>query len=192
MHVKLSADTKRAIINNLTQSLRMKRQKLADDFKTGKGDIVYDALISDEVRHQVERLPEEFQMRGEGLYLTIDGNPYNFEFPSPRIAPSRWTSPYNRARVPLPTPLLTQFKEHHAELKQLQKEENDLEAELTTVMKGCDSLKQLLTVWPTAIDFLPPDVLARHNKPNPKRKTADDLPKISEATQLSIIKVRMS
>lgn len=59
-------------------------------------------------------------------------------------------------------------------------------------MRECANLKQLLNVWPSALEYMPDYVQHRHNEQEKraKRRTGKDV-KISDDIKISLIKTRM-
>ena len=80
------------------------------------------------------------------------------------------------------------------EIDQLEEEKKTL---ITTIVEGvlmqCSTLRQVLEVWPTALDFMPPGVRDLHYAKPEKRKTnpAADI-QIDDSVKVALMKARMT
>lgn len=80
------------------------------------------------------------------------------------------------------------------EIDQLEKEERTL---ITTIVEGvlvqCGTLRQVLEVWPTALDFMPSTVRDVHYAKTEKRKTNSTADiQIDDSVKVALMKARMT
>jgi hypothetical protein len=83
-------------------------------------------------------------------------------------------------------------KKIYLDIEAMEEERNKLiEHIVDGVLAKCSTLKQVLKLWPTALDFMPDEVKQRHAAKSGKRSpTAEQLP-ISDDVKVSLMKARM-
>jgi len=119
------------------------------------------------------------QIRLAVKYTLDDGNPTTerlhlstgYAFPYD----PNWDSWHNNMQL---SPKSTIYKEVTAKLLERQRilrEQSDLHKHIQTLFQHCSTLKQLVEVWPSCLDFVPPHTKQQYYAPNPPRKKKVDL-----------------
>lgn len=73
------------------------------------------------------------------------------------------------------------------------KEERDklIDQIVNGVLTNCSTLRQVLELWPTALDFMPDEVKQRHATKTEKRKSVVEKLSIDDDVKVSLMKARM-
>lgn len=114
-------------------------------------------------------------------------------YPKPIPTPIR-AQQYNYAiPVPVNAPEGVKLSALLAESEQLSKECDALVTRLLDILFKCSTLKQVIEIWPSALDFMPPEVKEQHNKViKPKDRTARTAGlAIDDATKASLLTARL-
>ena len=79
------------------------------------------------------------------------------------------------------------------EANQMMFEKHELNTKLVRgVLEQCSTLRQVLEVWPTAMEFMPEDVRQQHNAKAEKRVSPASQINIDETTKIALMKARLS
>ena len=79
------------------------------------------------------------------------------------------------------------------EANRLEFEKQELHTKLVQgVLEQCSTLRQVLEVWPTAMEFMPNDVRQQHNAKAEKRVSPTVNIDIDETTKIALMKARLS
>ena len=72
------------------------------------------------------------------------------------------------------------------------KERDTLRDSIAQLLNSCGTLRQVLEKWPTALDFMPDDVRARHaEKVAPTKKEAKVISEVDDQAKMLLMKARM-
>ncbi len=78
------------------------------------------------------------------------------------------------------------------EIDRINQEHNKLNQALQAVLNKCVTLKQVLDIWPTAIEFVSPETREQHNRVNePKARGPRTKPEIDDSTKVALLSARM-
>jgi hypothetical protein len=78
------------------------------------------------------------------------------------------------------------------ERDRLIKERDTLRESITELLNSCATLRQVLEKWPTALDFMPDEVKARHaEKVEPTKREARVIKEVDEQAKMLLMKARM-
>lgn len=132
----------------------------------------------------------------EMKYFDLDGKEcivtFTVKFIPPVPLPARFRG-YNarmhlKPEMPAYPHAVKIFHEHAA----LTRERDSLiKTIVNDVLTNCGSLRQVLEHWPSAMEFMPEDVVEQHNRPTEKRvNTAKDVT-IDESVKATLLKARM-
>lgn len=169
------------------------RRKEVTDF-AGFPEMIYRAVVS----HEHEALANKLLatgliITGQTIYVRYKQSRIEVYLSSPRPLPAAYQSSYNSPPVELPPELAKTYDTMLADCEAITKERDALLQSIEKLMNSCSNLKQLLKVWPSALEFCPPDAVARHNKPDPvKTKFDPKAVELSDAAKLSLVKVRVT
>lgn len=136
----------------------------------------------------------------EMKYTTANGTEkvvvFNVPFNPPVPLPKRLTSRYYLTRFQLTEDIegYQHAKKIWLEIDQLTEERNTL---VSTIINGvltqCNTLRQVLRVWPTALDFMPEYVRQQHYAKTEKRTSnpAADI-QIDDSVKVALMKARLT
>jgi len=83
-------------------------------------------------------------------------------------------------------------KNIYLELDAINKERNKLIDQLVNgVLTKCSTLRQVLELWPTAMDFMPDEIKQRHAAKTEKRQSVVEKLSIDDDVKVSLMKARM-
>lgn len=72
------------------------------------------------------------------------------------------------------------------------KERDTLRNSISQLLGSCGTLRQVLEKWPTALDFMPDDVKAKHaEKIDPSKKEVKVISEVDEQAKMLLMKARM-
>lgn len=72
------------------------------------------------------------------------------------------------------------------------KERNTLRDSIAQLLNSCGTLRQVLEKWPTALDFMPDEVKAKHaEKVNPTKKEVKVISEVDDQAKMLLMKARM-
>ena len=72
------------------------------------------------------------------------------------------------------------------------KERDTLRDSISQLLNSCGTLRQVLEKWPTALDFMPDEVKAKHaEKVNPSKKEVKVISEVDEQAKMLLMKARM-
>ena len=72
------------------------------------------------------------------------------------------------------------------------KERNTLRDSIAQLLNSCGTLRQVLEKWPSALDFMPDDVRAKHaEKVDPKKKEVKVINEVDDQAKMLLMKARM-
>lgn len=182
--------------NQIKDKLRMKyegpRDKLLKDFLEKHKEMLYETVVPKEIQDRLATIPHNLLQMNKSMCFILDGEACEIPFTSNRPLPDVYHSYYSRMKLELPLSIAEEFNEIKAQRERLKKECSDLITEITKVFASCTTLKQLLEIWPSALEFCPADVVERHNRvAAPRTKEEVDV-KLSDSTKLALVKIRMT
>lgn len=71
-------------------------------------------------------------------------------------------------------------------------ERDTLRDSIAALLEACSTLRQVLEKWPTALDFMPDEVRARHaQKVDPSKKEAKVISEVDDQAKMLLMKARM-
>ena len=162
---------------------------------------IYTRAYSTEIRHHAAALPKNWLPHPETINVTVewkepDGSTYTqtlkISWRPPSPMPADWL--YSGIWV------LKPGDSSHAETVEkikhylsLNKERDDLVASLVdNLLCRCSTLRQVLEVWPQALEFMPDDVLSKHNAVVGKREKLDlSTIVVDDQTKANMLKARL-
>ena len=72
------------------------------------------------------------------------------------------------------------------------KERDTLRDSIAQLLNSCGTLRQVLEKWPTALDFMPDEVKAKHaEKVDPRKKEAKVIAEVDDQAKMLLMKARM-
>lgn len=188
------------LTRSLMQSIRHKiqakfdepRAKLLADFLQANKEVFYNAVVPKDMQDKLAQIPIEFVQRNSSMRFVLQGEALEVSFGSERPLPANYHSYYSRTELPLTPEIQQLYEPVKAERARLAKERDELLEEIDKVMNQCVTLKQLLEIWPSALDLCPPGVVERHNKVVAPRNKEEVKIELSDQTKLALVKVRMT
>ena len=153
--------------------------------------------IAQKLNTDVKWVPEIYDLFVHITYTGIDGKEKNrsfrVPFKSPVPAPTNFHS-YNNAKnlvypsLPCYQPCVDVLLEHD----RMVKERDTLQDSIATLLNSCSTLRQVLEKWPTALDFMPDEVKAKHaKKVDPTKKEAKVISEVDDQAKMLLMKARM-
>ena len=153
--------------------------------------------IAQKLNTDVKWVPEIYDLFVHITYTGIDGKEKNrsfrVPFKSPVPAPANFHS-YNNAKnlvypsLPCYQPCVDVLLEHD----RMVKERDTLQDSIAALLNSCSTLRQVLEKWPTALDFMPDEVKAKHaKKVDPTKKEAKVISEVDDQAKMLLMKARM-
>lgn len=94
--------------------------------------------------------------------------------------------------LPLHSPEHEQLEKLLIESDRITKEGNDLVNRLLELLNSCGTLRQVLDVWPTALEFMPLEVITQHNRVVEKKsRTARESLSIDDSMKAALLTARL-
>lgn len=116
---------------------------------------------------------------------------FNVPFKPPVPAPSRFHGYGQSPWVVEPTlPCYPHAVQVLLAIEQLKKERHTLVTALSKVLTQCSTLRQVLEVWPTALDYMPESVKKRHAEKSEKRGPTV-IEGVDDQAKMLLMKARM-
>ena len=146
-------------------------------------------------------VPEISSLNVRIEYIGIDGKPktamFTVPFKPPVPAPQAlhgYGSYHNnqknivRSNMACYQPCVDVLLEHDRIIK----ERDTLRDSISQLLNSCGTLRQVLEKWPTALDFMPDEVKAKHaEKVNPSKKEVKVISEVDEQAKMLLMKARM-
>lgn len=174
-------------------------------------DAAYDDTIPPRVLNLVNQLaaaqPDvEWFEKGPDAYVQIPLDPEHqsdvvsnrrdnyvtrnrFRTPRPKPAGRPWSANYQLKRT---NPVYPAALAVIMEIKNLEAQQKTLEATLVGgVLEECTTLRQVLELWPTAMEFMPDEVKKRHAEPTAKRGASAKPAEVSVEVKAALMTARM-
>lgn len=202
-------DTIRSHVRDKLTSMYQVRIKLKFDELSAMhvADSVYNHLFSNETQQLLEKLNShelgpwfnpQTSVSLEISYMykgNLSTKTFDSQFKTPRCLPlayaTRW--PDKRFKVLSEMECYKFVVEIFSSVDDLIAERDSTIKQLVDgVLQTCSTLRQTLEVWPTAMDFMPDEVRARHYAVTTKTKTEIDPNMVDESTKLNLIKLRLT
>ena len=132
-------------------------------------------------------------------YAGLDGATkhvtFNVLFKPPVPAPQSFHgySPSNEQNIVHPSlpcyqPCVDVLLEHD----RMVQERDTLHDSIAQLLNSCSTLRQVLEKWPTALDFMPDEVKAKHaEKVNPTKKEVKAISEVDDQAKMLLMKARM-
>lgn len=76
------------------------------------------------------------------------------------------------------------------EIDKVDTERSTLVASINGILNQCGTVRQLLDAWPSAINYLPKDVLDKHNEKTPKREKVAPI-EVDDAVKSALLKATL-
>lgn len=73
---------------------------------------------------------------------------------------------------------------------QIKEDCNELQAAVSKILRQCTTLRQVLEVWPSALDYMPDEVKERHAAKTQKREAAQ-IDEVENSTKTLLMKARL-
>ena len=147
----------------------------------------------------VKWVPEISSLTVRIEYTGIDGTKKNVTFTVPFKPPVpapqsfhgySYSNEKNIVHPSLPCyqPCVDVLLEHD----RMVKERDTLRNSIAQLLNSCGTLRQVLEKWPTALDFMPDEVKAKHaEKVNPSKKEVKVISEVDEQAKMLLMKARM-
>ena len=202
-------DTIRSHVRDKLNSMYGVRIKLKTDELAAMhvADSVYNHLFSSETQHLIEKLNShelgvwsaaQSNISLEISYMfkgNLQSRTFDSAFKTARCLPLAYTGRWPDKRLKI-----LEEMECHKHVAALFSAIDDLVVErdatikqlVDGVLQTCSTLRQTLEIWPTAMDFMPDEVRARHYAVVTKTKTEIDPNMVDESTKLALIKLRLT
>lgn len=137
---------------------------------------------------EISTLPVTVEYEFEGVKRKVS---FSVPFKPPVPAPARFREYGNPAWVVKPTlPCYPLAVEVLTAIEQLKKERDTLVAAIVKVLNQCSTLRQVLEVWPTALDYMPESVKKRHAEKVEKRGSTV-IEEVDDHAKMLLMKARM-
>ena len=147
----------------------------------------------------IEWIPEIHSLNVRIEYIGIDGKlktaaftvPFQPPVPAPQSFRSyHYLSTKNLVQPSLPCyqPCVDILLEHD----RIVQERDTLRDSIAALLEACSTLRQVLEKWPTALEFMPDEVKARHaQKVDPSKKEAKVIVDVDDQAKMLLMKARM-
>lgn len=147
----------------------------------------------------VKWVPEISSLTVHIEYTGIDGAKKNvtftvpFKTPVPAPQSFHGYSPSNEKNIVHPSlpcyqPCVDVLLEHD----RMVKERDTLRDSIAQLLESCGTLRQVLEKWPTALDFMPDEVKAKHaEKVDPTKKETKVISEVDDQAKMLLMKARM-
>lgn len=182
-HVPVSKYLSQAIVSNVKAMFQKRKAAINEKLKSNRiGDQIYDLLVPENERKALQAVSREFLTEASSL-LVVAKFPHQpsatsaisflTHFSGMRPVKMAWDSgTYGKATVltGLPDELSSLLQAITVEIAEIEAEEKKLITSIQAVLDQSSTLKQVLTVWPSAIEYCPDDIRVRHNASNKRTK----------------------
>jgi hypothetical protein len=180
--------------------IKAKREEL---HKLGIAEAVYEAASSEEERQLAYKLQNYNKWFDPQTHVNVRiewktnkapcSHVFHTAFVTAQLLPVTHTQRYH----------IFQLEPEHApykaavaiceEANRMEFEKQELHTKLVKgVLEQCSTLRQVLEVWPTALDFMPEDVRRQHGTKAEKRVNPTVNIDIDETTKIALMKARLS
>lgn len=133
--------------------------------------------------------PESTMQPDKVIYQGSFTTRAKFRTRRPIPAGRSWTTDFH---LKLTNPL---YPAAHAAVMEIKRLENEREKLVTTLVDGvlteCTTLRQVLELWPTAMEFMSNEVKKRHAEPTTKRGTGIKAAEVSVEVKAALMTARM-
>lgn len=155
--------------------------------------------IAQKLNTDVKWVPEISSLTVRIEYTGIDGAkknvvftvPFKLPVPAPQFFHGYSYSNENtivHPSLPCYQPCVDVLLEHD----RMVKERNTLRDSIAQLLNSCGTLRQVLEKWPTALDFMPDEVKARHaEKVDPTKKETKVISEVDDQAKMLLMKARM-
>lgn len=189
--VVLSNELRDRILHNVTAKYNEMAEKCETDFFAANADRIYRCIVSEETENAALQLPPALVHSGETIYFKRKDFRYGVPLGRSRPLPQHLQYVYNNEIVPITDGVLEQeISEMEAAVKELKEKAAKLYADVKKILTTCKTLKQVIEVWPSVLEFCPDATKARHAAPDPPRYKKGNVT-LSDDTKLELVKVRM-
>lgn len=194
--VKLTPNVKASILGQINDKYNELKNAQQNRIEPAPyPEMCYRTVVSEELEQQALALPKDMVNYGETIRFIYDGKIYQLPLGRSRPLPASYENAY-QTRVALPKSPPEEFQKLVQDIKinvaQLSQEHNTLNTDIKRVMESCRTLKQLLEIWPSALDFCDSSIRNRHARPETKRFKATTAEKLTDEAKLALVKVRMT
>lgn len=193
--VKMTHNVKLSIRSRIEQKYNELIEKQHAQIKNQQHvELFYRMIVDEETEKLANQLPRTMVTHGDTIRFKYKNRTYEIPLGRKRPISDEYSNPYMaRSELPcaLPVQLQTLFDGVHAEHSRLNEERDVLLAEVTRIMDSCRTLKQLLEVWPSALEFCDSEIQARHARPETKRFKKEDV-ELADDAKLALVKMRMT
>ena len=155
--------------------------------------------IAQKLNTDVKWVPEISSLTVRIEYMGIDGTKKNvfftvpFKPPVPAPASFQGYNPSNEKNIVHPSlPCYQPCVDVLLELDRMAEERDTLRNSIAQLLGSCGTLRQVLEKWPTALDFMPDEVKAKHaEKVDPTKKKAKVISEVDDQAKMLLMKARM-
>ena len=145
----------------------------------------------------VKWVPEISSLKVHIDYTSIDGSykhvVFTVPFKPPIPAPQHFHGYSHDENIVYPTLACYQpCVDVLLEIDRLVMERNTLRDAIAKLLDSCNTLRQVLEKWPTALDFMPDAVKAKHaEKVDPTKKETKVISEVDDQAKMLLMKARM-
>lgn len=199
--VRINANIRYHVSNELSRLFDARIKAKREELHTlGLAEAVYEAEYSEEERALAQRLQnyrkwiEPCTHLNVGINWNANGVPLNWtvqtKFATPQLLPVSRHHMFKLQPEHAPYKAAVAICEEAA---RMEFEKHELHAKLVNgVLAQCSTLRQVLEVWPTALEFMPEDVRRQHGAKAEKRVSPTVNIDIDESTKIALMKARLS
>ena len=177
--------------------IKAKREEL---HTLGLAEAVYEATYSEEERALAQRLQNYRKWLDPCTQINVSIGWRTNDVPQSWTIQAKFITPQ---LLPDSRHSIFKLKPEHAPYKaavaiceeaaRMESEKHELYTKLVRgVLEQCSTLRQVLEVWPTALEFMPEDVRRQHGAKAEKRVSPTANIDIDESTKIALMKARLS
>lgn len=199
--VRINQQIRYHVSNELSRLFDARIKAKREELHTlGLAEAVYEATYSEAERELAKRLQncrkwiEPCTHINVGIDWKLNGAPQNWavqtKFVTPQLLPVSRHSMFKLKPEHAPYKAAVAICEEAA---RMEFEKHELHTKLVRgVLEQCSTLRQVLEVWPTALEFMPEDVRRQHGAKAEKRVSPTVNIDIDESTKIALMKARLS
>lgn len=200
--VRLTYNLKSEVLHKINELYSHRLQQAQKNINNNPvlGDKIYNNFVSQAEQNALAVLGKGWVNETERIAIRLDvqdkdgrntGHVYTVTFSGLRPVPMHVASSYHPAvSVNTRHSCYTELLALHNEIIDIANERDELVTSIGRMMNQCGSLRQLLEIWPSALEYMPQRVITQHSAKTEKREKAEIVPP-DERTQVLLLKARM-
>lgn len=155
---KLISHVKQSLTNLFAGKLDNLQSQIA---ATLKGDEIYAALVSPELRTQLAALPQDFLHKAHELRVNVNKQIIVLKMSMRRPIKAAWVV-YEGLPIDATFPQVQTVIDLQAEHARVTAERDTLITRVVQILNECATLAQVCEVWPTVLEHIPKEAYERH------------------------------